>query len=154
MMTPTNETKSNLLTKPVTRTVFDLMSFDNVRLTKVMTLPAKPTSVQEALEAVGNDPAKLLDVIYSGLVTDATNREYEDITGFLVIDDETGKPGEPYTGKFADEEISDKINAAVLALAKIQGYDKSLPKEKKTELKETARNFLRSNPAMLASIQK
>jgi len=45
------------------------------------------------------------------------------------------------------------INAAVLSLAKMQGYSKEQSKEQKKELKDKAREFLRSNPAMLASIQ-
>lgn len=174
-MTPNGNTPN---TKAVTRTVFDLTAFDDVKLTKTMTLPTKPTSIEEALAVLNNDKSALLDVIYEGLVGKAQDAAYADINGFQVID-EDGKPGDLYVrdvpkmnadgtpamnedgtpivehfGKYADEETGKKINAAVLALAKIQGYDKTLAPAKKNELKEKAMNFLRSNPAMLESIQK
>lgn len=146
-MTPTTATKK------IQRTVFDLASFDDVKLVKSIPVPAKPTTLEEALAAVGNDSAKLLDVIHNGLVEAAVESARADISGFVIDDpDNEGEPV-PYTGAYANEEKVDKINKAVLALAKLNGFEKSLDPEKKRELKEAAREFLRSNPAMLASIQ-
>ena len=139
-------------TKEVTRTVFDLGTFDKVTLTKVITLPAKPTSIQEALAAVGNDSAALLLVIYDGLCEQAAESAKQDLSGFMV-ESEDGETSEPYIGTPVDEKKGKAINGAVLNLAKAMGYDKSLSKEKKRELKETAMNALRSNPALVASIQ-
>lgn len=148
-MTPTDV---NATTKKVTRTVFDLTLFDDQKLTKDVPLPAKPASLDEALNAVGRDETRLLKLVYEGLVAETVNAAWEDISGYLMVD-ENGKPGEAYKGNYADEEKGDKINAAILAIAKMQGYDKSLSREKKRELKEAAQDFLKSNPAMLASIQ-
>lgn len=136
----------------VQKTVFDLLKFDDVMLKKPITLPNRPTTIEEALAAVGNDSAKLLNVIHDGLKADARERAKADMTGFLVVgeDDELG---EVYTGKYADEAKGKLINNAILSIAKMQGYDKSLPPEKKRELKEKATTFLRENPAMLATIQ-
>lgn len=151
----TNETQLGGNTKTVTTSVFDLASFDTVKLSKVITLPSKPASIEEALAAVGNDSQKLLDVIYEGLAADAVETARNDMSGFLIADDDDEeKNGKPYEGKYADEDMSDKINKAVLSMAKVFGFDKSLSKEKKREVKEQAREMLRSNPAFIASISK
>ncbi len=148
-MTPTTSNG----TAKVTRTVFDLTAFDDVKLVKpAVALPNKPTSIEEALAAVGNNAAKLLDVIHEGLVAEAKAVAYDNIEGFQVVN-EDGSVGEVYTGKYADEDKGKLINNAILSLAKMQGYDKSLPPERKRELKEKATSFLRDNPAMLATIQ-
>ncbi len=149
-MTPqTTETPKG---NPVTRTVFDLTAFDDIKLSKPFTPPAAPTTLEEALQAVGNDTSKLLAVIHEGLISEARATAYETMEGFMVVA-EDGSATEAYTGKFADEEKGKLINNAILSLAKINGYDKSLPKEKKAALKEKATAFLRDNPAMLASLQ-
>ena len=151
-MTPTNETTNATTnaTKTVKLTVFDLASFDDVQLQKTVTLPTKPTTIHEALAAVGNDQAALLDVIYDGLVERAVESARQDITGFQV-EDEEGKL-QPYTGSYADEEKTKLINGIVLAMAKLNGFSKDLSKDKKRELKENAKNFVRANPAVLGSI--
>lgn len=146
-MTPTTQETSK-----VQRQVFDLAAFDSIQLVKTITLPSKPGSLEDALTAVGNDRDKLLNVIHEGLKAEARDAAYEDIEGFLVVG-EDGEPGEPYTGKYAAGEKAKLINNAILSLAKINGYDKSLSKEKRAELKEKATAFLRDNPAMLASLQ-
>ena len=153
-MTPTQDTNTVVAPKsnPVTRTVFDLTVFDSVKLEKPFTPPSKPTDLNAALAAVGNDTAKLLDVIHAGLTSEARDAAYNDIQGFLVVG-EDGEATEPYVGKFADDAKGKLINNAILAFAKMNGYDKSLPKEKKAALKESATQFLRDNPAAIASIQ-
>ena len=171
-MTPNGST-----TRKVTRTVFDLTAFDDVKLEKTVTLPSKPTTLEEALKAAGNDTAKLLDLIHEGLISESVETARADISGFKVVSEdgeasdlyvrtipvvdqngvpvlnEDGTPKTEETGKFADEEKGKKINAAILALAKMNGFEKSLPKDKKAALKEKATEFLRSNPAMLAGMQ-
>ncbi len=139
-------------TKRIQKTVFDLKLFDDVLLVKDVPLPKKPESVSEALSMVGNDQSALMDIIYKGLISRTSDEAWEDMSGFKVLGDD-GEPGEDYTGQFADGEKSKLINAAILSLAKMQGYEKSLAPEKKRALKEKAAEFLRSNPAMLASIQ-
>lgn len=145
-MTPSTATKT------VKATVFDLKLFDDVKLTKQVTLPVKPTTIQEALEAVGNDSEALLSVIYDGLVERTVESAKNDLSTFQVVN-EDGEAGENYTGTPVSEEKGKAINAAILGIAKAMGYEKSLPKEKKSALKDQAMNFMKSNPAMLESIQ-
>jgi hypothetical protein len=146
-MTPTPAPE----TMKIQKTVFDLTAFAPVLLKKEVPPPEKPQDLESALAAVGNDKEKLLDIIYKGLTSAAREAATNDMSGFKVVN-EDGELGEDYNGKFADEVQGDKINAAILVLAKLQGYDKSLPPEKKKALKEKAADFLRANPAMLQSI--
>lgn len=145
-MTPTATTKT------VTKSVFDLGSFGDVKLTRDVTLPAKPASVEDALAAVGNDKDALLQVIYDGLVERAVENARAQTDGWNAINEETGEAAGPYTGNPVTEEKGKAISLAVLNIAKAGGYDKSLPAEKKRELKEQAMQFLRSNPAMVQFI--
>jgi hypothetical protein len=147
-MTPTNGTPA---TKTVQKTVFDLQKFDDVLLKKEVTLPPPVQSVEDALAAVGNDASKLLSVINAGLEDLALNQAREDMNGFRVVDAE-GELGEVYSGRAADEETGKKINAAVLTIAKLNGYEKSLSPEKKAAIKAKSIQFFRDNPAMLGSI--
>src|SRR4051812_33131412 len=100
-------TPNGTQTKTTQRTVFDLQKFDDVKLVKEFAVPAKPTSLEEALAAVGNDQSRLLEVIHSGLTAAAANDAYNNIDGFKVVG-EDGEASEPYTGKFADEEMGKK----------------------------------------------
>lgn len=132
----------------ITRTVFDLSTFDDVKLRKAFPLPAKPETVAEALALVGNDNARLLDLIYKGVVAAARDEAAANIQGFVTDDDEAT----PYTGRYADEVTGKKIDNAILALAKVNGYEKSLPKERKDAIKADVTKFLRENPGMLKGI--
>lgn len=149
-MTPTPALKST------SRTVFDLETFDDVKLAKQYAVPAKPSNVQEALAQLGNNEQALLDIIHRGLIAQAGDAAYNTMDGFRVIGDGNFiKPetwGELYTGKYADEDTGAKIDAAILSLAKLNGYEKSLPKAQKDALKNEAVEFLRSNPKMLANL--
>ena len=148
----TSMTPSTGFTATVTRTVFDLTAFDDVKLTKTISLPSQPSTLEEALAACGNDTSKLLQVIHEGLQAEAKSAAYDDIGGFQVVS-EDGEATMPYTGNYAQGDKGKLINNAILALAKINGWDKSLPPEQKTALKAKATSFLRDNPAMLASLQ-
>ena len=151
-MTPTTTTDKATDKMKVQRTVFDLATFDDVKLIKEVQAPKKPESIQEASEMLGNDTGKLLAVIYDGLMADAREKAYNEISGFCIME-ESGEAGVEYSGKFADEEKGKLINSAVLSIAKMQGYNKDLTAEKKRTLKDNAMKFLRDNPAMLQSIQ-
>ena len=150
--TQMNPTTEQTATKRIQNTVFDLKEFDNVKLLKDVELPKKPATLEEATAMVGGNTEKFLSVFYEGLVADAIEQERANTEGWKVANDDN-TPGELYTGQSADEAKGDLINAAILSLAKMQGYNKDLSREKKRELKEKAAEFLRSNPAMLASIQ-
>lgn len=138
-------------TKTIAMSVFDLASFDDVKLEKDVPVPSKPTTLEEALQACGNDSAKLLDVIHEGLISEALESARGDMSGW-TMDDENGKPV-PYTGNYADEKKTKAINAAVLNLAKINGYDKNIGADAKRAIKDRMKQFLRDNPVILGSIQ-
>ena len=147
-MSPTTAT---IATKTVTRTVFDLASFDDVKLEKLVAVPAKPTTIEEALTSAGNDTSKLLDLIHEGLVSEAMEAARADVSGFLVAETEDSEEaGKPYTGQFASDEQKDHINKLVLDFAKMNGFGKSLAKDKKRALKDEARDTLR--PLLLAQL--
>src|SRR5712671_6338838 len=118
-------------TAVVTTTVFDLTAFDDVKLTKTVTLPSAPTTLEEALAAVGNDKGKLLAVIHEGLIAAAKDHARADMSGWADAETE-----EAYTGTYADEAKGKLINAAILSLAKMQGFSKTLEPAKKRDLKE------------------
>jgi hypothetical protein len=146
-MTPTNQT-----TKDVKQTVFDLQTFGDVKLVRTVTLPVRPTTIHEALAAVGGDNTALLSVIYDGLCVSVEKAARADVAGFSVVD-EDGKVGDLYTGTPVSEEKGKAINAAVLGIAKAMGWSKDMTIDQKNALKDQAMNFIKSNPAMLASIQ-
>jgi hypothetical protein len=148
-MTPTNGTTNK--TARVQNTVFDLAKFDDVTLYKVVELPSKPATLKDALEAAGNDESKLLDLIHEGLCAETKENARADMNGYKVVTDE-GDGEELYSGSYADEEKGKLINAGILAIAKMNGYTKSLAPEKKAEIKDKAKKFLRENPAMLGGI--
>jgi hypothetical protein len=156
-MTPTQTTEPSQGTAgtPITKTVFDLASFSDVLLTKDFTGPAAVTSFTEALMAVGNDNAELLEVINQGLQDRARQLAAADMTGFKQIGEDGEPASEDYTGKYADGKKIKLINAAVLNLAKMfsGGNWDSCSKEQKRAHRTSATDMLRSNPAMLASIQ-
>ena len=151
-MTPTTGTTAETL--KVQRTVFDLSTFDDVKLIKTVQAPAKVASVEDALAAVGNSVEDLLAVINKGLVDKARDAAYEDMNGFAVAN-EDGEPGDQYQGTFADDKKSKLINGAVLNFAKMfaGGSWDSASKEQKRAHKDAAVTMIRSNPAMLQSIQ-
>jgi hypothetical protein len=134
------------------RSVFDVNKFENILLVKEYAEPPKPASLEEALSAVGNDQTKLLDILYAGLRAAAREAAYNDLSGFRVID-EDGEPGEVYEGKPADPSVEKLVKGAVLTMAKLQagGSWESKTADEKRALKVKAAEFIRSNPAMLAS---
>ena len=147
-MTPT----TTPTTKTVTRTVFDLEKFDDVKLTKEVQLPAAPASVADALSACGNDESKLLKLIYEGMTSETVETARNDISGFRVVN-EDDEPGDSYTGKFADESKSKAINLMVLNTAKVAfGYGKDQTAEQKRASKASAIEAIRSNPAIVKGL--
>ena len=144
-MTPT------IATKTVTRTVFDLASFDDVKLEKPVAIPVCPTTIEEGLVAAGNDTSKLLNLIWEGLIAEAMEAAHSDMSGFLVSDPEDAETnGTPYVGQFASDEQKEHINKLVLDFAKMNGFAKGIAKEKKRALKDEARDTLR--PLLMAQL--
>jgi hypothetical protein len=160
-MTPTTETTETkrVPVKTAQVTVFDLQAFDDVKLVRnfyAEDLPAKPTTVHEALALVGNDTSKLLELIHQGLIEQTVEAAKSDLSTFssIPVDDE-GKELDPvpYTGTPVSEEKGKSINAMILNFAKTAfGYRKDAGKEKKREAKEKATQLIRDTPAILQSL--
>ena len=155
-MTPSTtngQEQGAVFTKPIQKTVFDLKLFDDLKIGKTYVVPQTPATIEDALAAVGNDKDKLLEVIGRGLDAHARDLATADNTGWKVFG-EDGELAEEYSGTFADESKGKKIAAVVLSLAKMQGYEKSLPAEKKAAIKENVLSMLRANPVFLGDLAK
>jgi hypothetical protein len=142
----------NNMTKRITNSVFDLQAFDDIKLVKDVEVPEKVGSVEEAVKLLDHNQEKLMEIINEGLQAVAIEAARKDLTGWKVENDE-GEPGEDYVGTPVDEKKGKLINAAVLAFAKMQGYHKDLSREEKRKKKDAAEDFLRNNPAIIASLQ-
>lgn len=138
--------------KEVQKTVFDLDSFDFVLLKKMVTLPPKPASLDEALKLYNNQADVLLDLIYAGMEEKYVQQERDKMEGFRIVD-EDDELGDEYHGTYADKDKAKLINNAVLSFAKMLGYNKQMTADEKRAIKETARKTLRETPAILKSIQ-
>lgn len=166
-MTPT-KTKSNktkdittmstaVKQSPITRTVFDLDTFESVTLTKNVPdfVPAENTT--EVLTRIGNDHNKMLELLNAGLKAAErdsveSNKEIPFLAAKLDDDGEETEELIPYTGTPANPE---KVNALKLTLAKtVFGYNKSMSKDEKKVAKESAIAMIKDTPAIKAGLQK
>lgn len=132
----------------INRNVFDLDSFENVDLFKVVPFQ-KAKTVEEALTRLGGDSAKLLEAVNDGLLADAKRVASHDtsIPWMQDVEDESGKVvAEEFGGTVADSKI---VGGMVLNLAKsVYGYNKAAAakdKAGKTKAKEQAMAFIASN---------
>lgn len=147
-MTPTNGAVAPKL-KPVQNTVLDLTTFENVTLEKDLEF-APVTSVSEASERLGNDASKLLKVINDGLEAEARRQARKDPNGWSALNDDDERV--PFTGTPANAKV---VNGMVLTLAKsVFGFSKDLSKDAKAASKESARNLIKSTPAILEGLKK
>lgn len=139
---------------PITKTVFDLDTFEEVTLTKAVPdfIPAENT--HEVLARVGNDSAKMLELLNAGLKAAERDAVADNVTiPFMVLDDSTEPATEKeFTGTPANME---KVNALKLTLAKtVFGYNKSMSPEEKAAAKEAAIKMIKDTPAIKAGLQK
>lgn len=133
--------------------VFDLDAFDEVTLGKEVEFQ-KVTTVDEALELLGNQSEKLLAVINDGLKAEARRVAKNEPTGWhRFIDDDTSKAlNGPFEGAPADMS---KVNALVLTLAKtVFGFSKDMTREQKAGSKESARTMIQGTPAIREGLKK
>lgn len=140
--------EQNVMPETINRTVFDLDSFEDVYLSKVV--PFTPaTSVEEALKRLGGDSAKLLSAVNDGLLADAKRVAAHD-TSIPWMQETEGEDGKTtlaaFSGTVADSKI---VNGMVLNLAKsVYGYNKAAAakdKAGKQKAKESAMAFIAGN---------
>lgn len=133
----------------VRKPVFDLNAMEECTLVKSGTFePVK--SNQEALDRVGGNTEKFLEVFNNGLVDLAKSElKTNDAIEWLVVDEETGK-----TTKFEGTPANKKtVNGLVLTLAKaIYGFvnsrdakDKEAARNKNKAAKEKALNHIKND---------
>ena len=142
---------------PITRTIFDLATMDEVTLVKAVPdfIPAENSA--EVLARVGNDAVKLLAIMNDGLRAAEREAIANNSEPFHTYElDESGEPTDkingPFSGIAAD---STKVNALVLTLSKtVFGYAKSMTKEEKRAAKASALEMVRTNDAIKAGLQK
>ena len=124
----------------VTSTVFDLDSMADVTLFK--TIEFTPvTNTKDALERLGNDAAKFLQVINDGLRSHVRESAKSDPNIPWSQEDEEGNVTE-FAGTPADTKA---VNSLVLTLAKtIFGYTKDASADVKRGAKEKAFEMIRT----------
>src|SRR5271154_5015368 len=121
-------------TEKVTSTVFDLDSMSEVTLIKNVEF-APVTTTAEALHRVGNDAAKFLAIINSGLRDHVRESAKGDSSIPWMQENEDGDTV-TFAGTPADSKA---VNSLVLTLAKtIFGYTKDSTVDQKRAAKESA----------------
>lgn len=158
-MNPTEQTTDAKLPKvpTITRTVFDLDSFEDVELLKEVPFTPAAT-VEEALARVGGDSAKLLEAVNDGLLADAKRVAAHDnsIPWLQDVEDENGKiVRENFDGTIADSKV---VNGMVLNMAKaVYGYNKAAAakdKAGKQAAKQAAMAFIAGNETIKAGLKE
>lgn len=130
----------------VQRTVTDLDTFDDVTLVNTSTFnPVQGDHfIKNALERLGNDHSKLMDVINDGLRAEAMRELRQKPDGWMAEDEEGNTS--TFTGTPAD---TSKVNALVLTLAKtVFGYAKDLSADAKRAAKSAAMGMIKGNDAI------
>jgi len=156
------QSKDNLMSDTaklrVTKTVFDLASFDDVTLVKEFDAPAKVETVAAALERLGGDNAKLLEVINDGLLEHAKSSAKDDANiPWMQENDETSAL-ETFSGEPVSDEVGKTINGLILNLAKSTfGYLKAAAAKDangKKAAKQKAIDFVRNNDTIKQGIKE
>ena len=143
MATPTaNETIT------AQRGVMNLDTFEDVTLIKTATfVPA--ANPQEALERVGSDSQKFLDLINEGLRAEQRRQLQEDESGWMYENDDDEMV--PFNGTAADKSA---VNQLRLTLAKtVFGFSKDMTLEAKKAAKQSAMDMIRSTEAIKKGLE-
>lgn len=132
------------------RTVFALETMEEVTLVKKTEFVPVETA-KDALDRLGNDPKKFLEVINDGLATITRKSLVSDNSIAWQQEDEAGKLT-PFSGTVADAKM---VNSLQLNLAKtVFGYSKDLDIVAKRAAKDSALEMIRTTPAIVAGLQK
>jgi hypothetical protein len=145
-----------LIKDTVTKTLFDLGSFEEITLVKpVEFMP--PADVNEALSRLGGDTSKLMSVIADGMLTEYKNTLRRTADGWHTFkEDSDGEPTSEINGEFTGQ-VADmkKVNNLKLSLAKsVFGFEKSMSKEAKRAAKESAAEMIKNTPAIREGLAK
>lgn len=148
-MTPNTDTNAVETLRPQ-KTMFDLDTMEEVTAVKVIEF--KPVAdTKEALDRLGNDSAKFLEVINRGLRTEVQESAKADASIPWQVEDEEGKLS-PFTGTPANMT---GVNQLVLSLAKqVFGYSKDAPLEKKRAAKESAIKMIRESEPIREGLKR
>ena len=138
-------------------TVTDLVTFEDYTLVKAFDFePVK--SVQDAVGRLNGDHEKLIALINSGLASEARNEAKKNADVWVVLPDGVTQAAldltkaEKFTGVPGD---SKKLNTTILTMAKsFFGFSKEQSKADKESARQSAIDMIKSNPVMLAGIQK
>lgn len=134
----------------VQKGIFDLDTFEEVTV-QVSGSFHPVSSTQEALQRVGNDSAKFLELVNEGLRAEAQRELRQSITGWKLLD-EDGQPSGEFTGTIADVKA---VNALVLTLAKtVFGYSKDLSADAKAQAKANAMGMIKNTAAIRDGLKK
>jgi hypothetical protein len=123
----------------VTTSIMSLETMEDVKLVKIEDFQ-NVTSTQEAESRLGNDSAKLLDVINRGLQAMRKEELRQDSEGWRTLDDK-GNPNGPFVGEMVD---SDKIGGLILQFAKVNGYSDTKDSGKRKTIKEAASKLVKT----------
>jgi hypothetical protein len=136
---------------PLTRTVLDLASFNEVTIAKEMTFT--PVANQhEALARLGNNGEKLLAVINEGLRAEERRIERTKPEGWLEMDEDGKVTTKQFSGIPADPKI---VNGMVLMLAKtVYDYSAVDSPEHRKASKDRAREFIKNAPVIREALAK
>lgn len=145
---------------PVTRTVFDLDTFESVLLAKDVESLLAPvagiTSVDDAVLMLNNDAKELLDVIRIGMRTKIRNAAADNPDIPWMVTDDNGKiTANVFSGTVAD---NGEVNRLRLNLAKsiyaplIGGWD-ALSNEQKAECKDKAMKYIQNSNEIKTGLQ-
>jgi hypothetical protein len=143
---------------PIQKTVFDLDTMEDVTLVKAVPDFKPAENSHEVLARVGNDSAKMLELLNNGLRL----AEREAVASDTAIPfhtfgvDENGEYTDEINGVFAGTIADIKaVNSLKLTLAKtVFGFTKNLSKDEKATAKANALEMIRSTPAIKAGLQK
>lgn len=144
-------TPSEQMTVPVQKSIFDLKSFEEVTVKKSVTFtPA--TTIEQAMASVGNDQAKFLELVNTGLRAEVMGAARRDPAGWYEVDEDDKVTSTQFSGIAANQK---EVNALVLLLAKtVFKYDKSMSPEQKQESKKNAKAMIRSSEAMVNGLRE
>jgi len=136
-------------TRKPQKSLFDLDTMSTVTLYKPYDF--EPVAdVKSAQERIGNDTAKLIEIINRGLQSFEDDRIKADSSIPWKIEDEEGNLTE-FSGTPADDKV---VNGLVLNMAKASfGYLQAKGADAKRAAKQAALDFIKSQPKLIAGMK-